>query len=507
MTSLKKTAVWLTLLAIFLKLSGFLRESIISRQFGAGIDTDAYFAAFGFITLVLAMISGGFNNVFLPLYVKYKKTESQVAEKAANGIMNSTVLIFLVISAFAVWLAPYFVPLIFPNMNPAAEVITIKLSQLFFIFISLIALNGILESYLQGRRIFVPAQISKILATLTGAVFAILFSEQWGIYSLAYGFIVGIILGIFVQFYYLVKSGFSWSPTLKVDVDFRKAFLVLIIPSLLNSVVGQINLQVNRSFAFGTGDGSVTYLNYASLLVSIPNAIYATTIAAIIFTLLSEQVDDMKKFQKTVFMGMEISLVTLMPIAAGLLVVGDAAISFIYEGGKFTAADTQKTYLALVCYLPMIVTQGLQFITSKSMYAQGKTATIFRISVTTIVINFVSNLLIVDRYGYVGLAITSSIVSVYYLAVSSAVVYKDFPKSELRRLVGLFLRVIPPTIIMAAPIWLLKAYTPIHDWYSLFQLALLVPIGAVLYASSLFVFYRQGFNRLLNMLKRKKASA
>ena len=132
-------------------------------------------------------------------------------------------------------------------------------------------------------------------------------------------------------------------------------------------------------------------------------------LAAIIFTLMSEQTENIAKFRDTVFRGMEISLVTLLPIAVGLLVVGDAVVAFIYERGKFTAADTANTHLALLLYLPIIVFQGMQLILSKSMYARGKTAVVFRISVTTIAVNFLLNWLLVDKYGYPALAISASL--------------------------------------------------------------------------------------------------
>jgi putative peptidoglycan lipid II flippase len=301
-----------------------------------------------------------------------------------------------------------------------------------------------------------------------------------------------------------LKKGFHWQPTLHVNKEFRKAFLALIIPSFLNSIVGQVNMFVDKTFASGTIEGAVTYLNNASLLVSIPNAIYATTIAAIIFTLLSEQVDNPAKFQNTFFMGIEISLLTLLPIAAGLLVVGDSALSFIYERGAFTSEDTQSTYLALLFYLPLIVTQGLQFIVSKSMYAKGRTAIIFRISATTIIVNIILNYFLVQSMGYPGLALSSSIVAVYYLAVSSIVVYKDFEKSEIKKLTSLVLRSLPPTIIMVIPLYLLQRIGWFSELYSLWKLAILVPLGAILYAVSLRVFYREGFNRLLEMVRKKK---
>src|SRR3954464_8520328 len=98
MSGLKKTAIWITLLALVVKFSGFLRESIIARQFGANEYTDGYLLAFSFITLVIAMISGGFNNVFLPLYVKNRKERPAETEKNAIGIMNATVLLFFVVT-------------------------------------------------------------------------------------------------------------------------------------------------------------------------------------------------------------------------------------------------------------------------------------------------------------------------------------------------------------------------------------------------------------------------
>lgn len=504
MSSLKRSAIWLTLLAIVLKLAGFLRESIIARQFGANEYTDGYILAFSFITLMLAMISGGFNNVFLPMYVKNKKQDPFIAEKNANGMMNVTVLFFLAITACGYFFVPSIVPFIFRNMTPTTEQVAIEITQLFFLFMSAVALNGILDSYLQSRRVFVPSQISKLLSTLTGAIFALFFSDLWGIHSVAYGFVVGILLGICVQLYFLLKSGYQWEPTVRVEKGFRKTFLILLVPALLNSVVGQINLFVNRAFATNTIEGAVTFLNNASLIVSIPHTIYGTTIAVIIFTLLSEQVNNKRKFQNTFFMGMELSFITLFPVAVGLFLVGDLAISFIYERGMFTADKTYHTYRALLFYLPMIITQGLQYIVSKSMYAKGKTAIIMRISVTTIVLNIILNYLLVNRFGYPGLALSSSFVSVYYLTVSLFFVYKDFDKGEMRKLLKMIALVIPPTILMGVPVFLLKKLPLIQNLYSLFQLMILVPVGVIVYIVGTYYLNRPGYNRLIKLVRTKE---
>lgn len=504
MSSLKKAAIWTTAIALLLKVSGFIREAIVAKEFGVSNETDGYFLAFSFITLVIAMISTGFNNVFLPMYIKRKKAGTDTTDGNANALLNWTMVGFGVVSILGWFFSPKFVPFIYFNMKPEIEPFAVEMTQIFFAFMTIIALSGLLDSYLQSRRIFVPSQFAKLLGTLMAAIFAILFSSSMGIYSLVYGFIVGTGLGVVIQIYYLGRSDYKWRPNFSMEKDFKKAFAILIVPSLLNSVVGQVNLFVNKAFASGEGleTGAVTYLNNASLLVSIPNAIYATTLAAIIFTLMSEQIDDVAKFKQTFFKGMEISLITLLPISIGLLVVGEEALSFIYERGKFTSADTYNTYLALLYYLPIIVFQGMQLILSKSMYARGKTAVVFRISVTTIAINFLLNWLLVDKYGYPALAIAASVVSIYYFTVSMIVVYRDLGMDEFKRFARMSVRVVVPSVLMGIVVWGVKMLIPMEDWYSLIQLGILVPIGVVAYAVLLRVTYRSGFTRLLQMVKR-----
>lgn len=504
MSSLKKAAIWTTGLALLLKLSGLLRESVVAKEFGASAATDAYFLAFSFITLVVAMIATGFNNVFLPMYIKRRKGGVDADDTNANGLLNWTMILFTVISIAGWAWSDTFVPLIYPNMSAEAAPLAIEITEVFFIFMVFIALAGLLESYLQSRRVFVPTLVSKLLATLMSALFALFFSDIWGIYSLAYGFVVGTVIGAMIQVYYLIRSDYKWKPTLQLEKDFSKAFLILIVPSLLNSVVGQVNLFVNKAFAAGTIDAAVTYLNNASLLVSIPNAIYAATLAAIIFTLMSEQTDDVAKFKDTLFRGMEISFLTLVPIAVGLLVVGEAVIAFIYERGAFTEADTANTYAALLFYLPIIIFQGMQLILSKSMYARGKTAVVFRISVTTIALNFLLNWLLVDDYGYTALAFAASVVSVYYFAVSMVVVYKDLGMKEFRRFLYMAVRVLIPSILMGLAVWGAKLAIGTSDWIPLLQLAVLVPIGAAVYIVLLRIVHPAGFKRFIGLVQRGK---
>jgi putative peptidoglycan lipid II flippase len=119
-------------------------------------------------------------------------------------------------------------------------------------------------------------------------------------------------------------------------------------------------------------------------------------------------------------------------------------------------------------------------------------------------LNAFLNWLLLKPFGYPGLALSSAFVSVYYLTASGFVVYKDFDRSEAFKLLNLVVRVIIPTLIMAVPLYLLQKFTPITELYSLTQLIILIPLGVILYVAGIYIFYREGFNQLLSVLRKKK---
>src|SRR5690625_4721625 len=97
MTNLRRVTIVIVFLSILVKLSGFLRESIIASKFGANEVTDGYLLAFSFITLIIVMTTAGFNNVFLPMYIRNYKQDSKNADKNAVGILNFSIVLFLII--------------------------------------------------------------------------------------------------------------------------------------------------------------------------------------------------------------------------------------------------------------------------------------------------------------------------------------------------------------------------------------------------------------------------
>lgn len=506
MGRLKWAAIWITLLSILLKLIGFLRESALAWKFGASDITNGFFLAFTFVTLTVTMVANGFNTVFLPEYLKRRREKEgreQEAEKDASGILTYSLLFFTIASLALTFLAPYFVPIVYPGVEGIEKTTTIEITQVFFLFMSFVALSNMLESYLQSLRIFVPTQIAKISGTLFSALFIFWFGDIWGIASVAYGFVFGTLIGAGIQLFYLYRGGFHFKPTLNMDFDFLKMFLWMLLPALLHASVGHLNFFVDKAFATGIDGPAVTYLNNASLLTSIPSTIFSTTLVAIIFTLLSEQSNDLPKFRSTLFSGYQLGVMLLLPIAVGLFMIGEPAIAFVYERGQFIPEDTAAVYVALKYYVPTVLLQGLLFISMRAMYARSRGAQILKVSVTTILLNVLLNYLLIGPLGYAGLALSTSLVSLYFFTTLTIVLYKEHGLEELKKIATIFVRALPPVLLMGVAIWLLRSFTPVSELYSLWDVIISGLTGVVTYAAAVYLFYRSAFDNLMYVLKNK----
>lgn len=75
MNSAKKIAKITTILMIISftsKVFGFVRETVIARYFGAGMEADAYFMVRGVSNLILASIEASISTTFIPSIPAYE---------------------------------------------------------------------------------------------------------------------------------------------------------------------------------------------------------------------------------------------------------------------------------------------------------------------------------------------------------------------------------------------------------------------------------------------------
>jgi len=64
------------------RILGFVRDTLIARVFGAGVETDAFFVAFKIPNLLRRISAeGAFSQAFVPILAEYKKSVALMKPK------------------------------------------------------------------------------------------------------------------------------------------------------------------------------------------------------------------------------------------------------------------------------------------------------------------------------------------------------------------------------------------------------------------------------------------
>jgi len=139
-----------------------VRDMVVSRLFGAGLATDAFFAAFQIPNMLRRFFAeGALTSAFVPTFSEYyTQRDEREARDLANTCFTLLTVIMAVLTILGIIFSPAIVGVMFPGFRelPGKFDLTVLLNRLMFpylFFISLVALcMGILNTV---RHFFTPA--------------------------------------------------------------------------------------------------------------------------------------------------------------------------------------------------------------------------------------------------------------------------------------------------------------------------------------------------------------
>ena len=201
-----------------------------------------------------------------------------------------------------------------------------------------------------------------------------------------------------------------------------------------------------------------------------------------------------------------------VPAMVILIVMAHPIVSLLFEHGRFTAGDSDKTALAVVAYsvgLPCyVMTKALM----PNFFARGDTVTPVKYSAVVFAVNLTFNLILMRWFGHVGIACATSIAAFVSLGQYNGGLYKrgywKFSKNLLKKLAkiavaslltGAFLMmenkgvsILLPQILNESKIMLL------------FVLCVILGFGCLFFLILARIFGIINFAEILKMLKVKK---
>ncbi len=407
------------------RIMGMVRDMVVSRLFGAGFATDAFFAAFQIPNMLRRFFAeGALTSAFVPTFSEwYTQKGERETRDLANVCFTLLTIVMAGITLLGILFSPQIVHLMFPGFRaePSKVELTVFLNRLMFpyiFFISLVALcMGILNTV---RHFFTPA-ISTVFLNLS-MIFCALFLHgrfQVPITALAVGVLLGGILQLLLQLPTLHRKGFALRPRFDFHHPAVRKITLLMGPSVFGVGVYYLNITVGNILASLLPQGSVSYLYYAQRLFEFPQGIFTVSVAQAVLPSMSRQAaaGETTEMKESLAFGLRLTLFITIPATAGLLVCSTPIFSLLFMGGAFDYVKAEKCAQALVYYSLGLSVVALVRVIVPAFYALKDTKTPVYTAFIAFVLNVCFSLLLMRPLLHGGLALATTLSSLCNLVL------------------------------------------------------------------------------------------
>jgi len=503
--NLLKTLAAISSMTMVSRVTGLLRESLMTTFLGRSIYTDAFLVAFRLPNLLRRLFAeGAFSQAFVPLLGEYKVKNGEVETKklvdqAATVLVWSTILISIV----GIVSAPLLILWIIDpkSQTPDSYRAAVLMTQMMFPYIvcmSFVALaGGILNTWRQFK---IPA-FTPVLLNLS-FIFATLFLTQWlekPVYALAIGVMVGGLLQVAIQIPSLVKIGMlpriGLNPVRALRDPGVRRILSKMGPALIGVGAAQISLLINTQLAGHLGEGSITALTLADRLMEFPTAMLGVALGTILLPGLARAntEEDSVEYSALLDWGLRLTFLLALPAAVGLAVLAEPVMATLFNYGAFTKADTIASSLPLMAYSVGLIGIIVVKILTPAFFARQDFRTPVRIAIGVVIAVQLMNFPMVHYLGLAGLALSISMGACINAAVMYFLLRKRGIFTPKAGWLPFFLKLVVAVAAMGALAWFGKAlfvWSGGPEISALLRggaLMLLVSVCALVYFAVLFV--------------------
>lgn len=405
--SVSKAAIIVGFFTLLSKLVGLIRDPLLAGKIGVGDTLDIYYAAFRIPDLIFnLLILGTLSVALIPIFTQWLAKDKNRANHIANSILNISVLGMALVCLIMFLLSTPLTEFLVPGFSGEKLARTIQLMRLFLLSPIIFTASNIFTSFLTASKKFLVLSLAPIVYNL-GIIFGLFFFyPHFGLLGLGYGVILGALCHLLVQIPEAVRFGFSF----RAVIDFRepalKKIAKLFIPRIIGMDISQISLIVGTTIGSILAAGSVTIFNLANNLQAAPLGIFALSISAASFPLLSEHYvkGDNKAFVKTLADNVMMVLFFIIPITILMLIFRAYIVRIIYGHGKFNWNDTILMFTTYGILAFSLIGQSLSPLFSRSFYARQNTIIPVMVNVCSIAVDIILAYILGKRFGLVGIA-------------------------------------------------------------------------------------------------------
>lgn len=498
-----KSGIIVSAMTMISRVLGLVRDVVIANFMGTGAGADVFFFANKIPNFLRRLFAeGAFAQAFVPVLSEYQaqdeKNGTNETRKLVAQVSGTLGVVISLVTLFGMIASPVIVALFgfgwFLDWWQGGEQgakfelasTLLKITFPYLWFISLTALAGAVLNTL-GK--FAAAAFTPVLLNVCIIASAIFLGPYFELpaYALAWGVFFGGLVQFLFQLPFLYRAGVLVKPKWAWHASGVAKIRKLIVPALFGVSVTQINLLLDTLIASFLVTGSISWLYYADRLLEFPLGLFGIGIATVILPSLSglHARESKAEFAATIDWGLRVVCLMGMPALAGLMVLAQPIIMLLFMRGEFSQSDVLQVSYALYAYLSGLVSFMFIKVLAPGFYSRQDTKTPVKIGIIAMVANMAFNLMLAPFYGYVGLAMATTLSA----TLNAFLLYRGLKKKEVFNISSatkwFFSKLTLASALMAGAIVYLQPSQ--NDWFAmtfsqqLGQVSGLIAAGVIVY--------------------------
>jgi len=399
-------------------LLGILRERVLVSRFYfcCRESLDAYYAAFRLPDIIFQLVVvGALSAAFIPVFSEQLVKNESYAYKISSSLLNILLAIYFLLAGFIFLFASDISGLITGHFSLSQIELMGNLTRLMLFAQMFFLVSNFLTGVIQSHQRFIIPAIAPILYNLGIILSVLFFHSSLGIWSAAFGVILGAIFHLFIQIPLVFELGFNYQFYLDWKLPEVRKIFRLMLPRILGMAVYQIEATVNLFLATSLSAGSLTIFYLASKLMDLPVRLFGTSIGQASLPSLSYQKakGDLDLFKRTLISSLNQIFFLSFPAMAAILILRIPLVRIAYGSRTFPWQATVLTGKVVALISLAIFSQSASELLVRTFYAIHNTKVPFLVGLVSVFLNISLGILSVFKFnwGILGLAAATSISS------------------------------------------------------------------------------------------------
>lgn len=501
---MKKAALTVIILTLITKLIGFGKEIVLSYFYGASNLSDAYLISLTIPTVIFSFIGIAINTTYIPIYNKIDKEKGYLAtNEFTTRLINCLIIISTLVVMVVFLLAEPIVKLFASGFEGETLALAIDLTKISVFSIYTTSIVYVFIGYLNVKKSFIaPALLGLPLNFFL--IISIILSTIWSITFLAYGKIIAGIAQLLFLLPFVYKKNFKYQFKVNFKDENLKRMLYLALPVILGTSINQINQLVDMTLASSIAVGGISALNYASRLNIFIEGVFIMSLSTVLYVSISRKAAEkdiigLKKSLNEAISGINL---VVIPAAVGAVIFAKPIVSLLFGRGAFDSQAILLTSIALSFYSIGLIGSGLREIFSRAFYALQDTKTPMINAAIGVLLNIILNIVLSQYLGIGGLALATSIASIFTMILMYFSLIKKIGSLGLKKISVSFIKVLLSALIMGIIAKIsFEFFNPITS--QSLSLILAVGIGGIIYFILISFMKIEEVDLIIKAFKRK----